>query len=160
MFDGLQRLSQHELMQEKGEIILARSTARRAAPSSRRDPYTRAVAAMPDGACVIKYAGKRGVVWRVKFKDADGRQVTETLGRADAGWTKRTAEAALRNRLADVERLGLKRPQPTTFATFASRWLDGYPAATGLKRSTRSKVAGTLPVEATDEAAAVAEEVA
>jgi hypothetical protein len=35
---------------------------------------------MPDGAAVIRYDGKRGVVWRIKFTDAAGKQVMETLG--------------------------------------------------------------------------------
>jgi hypothetical protein len=35
---------------------------------------------MASGSCVIEYAGKRGVVYRIKFTDADGRQVMETLG--------------------------------------------------------------------------------
>ena len=30
---------------------------------------------MPSGACVIRYDGKHGIVWRVKYADADGRQV-------------------------------------------------------------------------------------
>jgi integrase len=92
---------------------------------------------MPDGACVIKYDGAHGVVWRVKFRDATGRQVKETVGSAADGWTKRKAEAALRNRLSDVEREGYCRPEPVTFKTVALEWLDTYPDAHGLKRSTR-----------------------
>lgn len=74
---------------------------------------------MLEGAAVIRYAGKRGVVWRTKYRDAGGRQVKETLGRADAGWSKRKAEAELRARLTAVEREGYCRPEPTTFAAFA-----------------------------------------
>ena len=48
---------------------------------------------MPDGSCVIKYEGQRGVVWRIKYRDAAGKQVMETLGPAREGWTKRKAEA-------------------------------------------------------------------
>lgn len=36
---------------------------------------------MPRGAAVIRYEGPRGVSWKVKYLDADGRQVKETLGR-------------------------------------------------------------------------------
>lgn len=32
---------------------------------------------MPDGAAVVKYNGKRGVVWRIKFRDATGRQADD-----------------------------------------------------------------------------------
>jgi hypothetical protein len=28
---------------------------------------------MPDGAAVIKYEGKRGTVWRIKYRDSEGR---------------------------------------------------------------------------------------
>src|SRR6266536_5978155 len=92
---------------------------------------------MPSGAAVIRYAGKRGVVWRVKYRDAEGRQVKETLGPASEGWTKRKAEAALRARLTDVAREGYRKPTPVTFATFAEEGLRDYPDAKGLKRSTR-----------------------
>jgi integrase len=93
---------------------------------------------MPEGACVIRYAGSRGVVWRIKYRDATGRQVKETLGRAAAGWTKRKAEAELRARLVDVEKDGYRKPEQVTFASHARQWLADYPEARGLKRSTRS----------------------
>jgi integrase len=92
---------------------------------------------MPDGACVIKYTGTRGVSWRIKYRDATGKQVKETVGRAADGWTKRKAEAALRNRLSDVEREGYRKPDPLTFKTVAAEWLATYPDAHALKRSTR-----------------------
>jgi hypothetical protein len=37
------------------------------------------------GAGVIRYAGKRGVVWRIKYVDAEGTQVQETLGPESEG---------------------------------------------------------------------------
>jgi hypothetical protein len=37
--------------------------------------------------CVLKYPGKRGVTWSMKFTDGDGRQVRELLGKASDGWT-------------------------------------------------------------------------
>lgn len=86
---------------------------------------------------MIRYDGARGVVWKVKYRDADGRQVKETLGRASDGWSKRKADAALRARLTDVARNGLRKIEPATFASFAEEWLDTYPDAKGLKRSTR-----------------------
>ena len=52
---------------------------------------------MPSGAAVIRYDSKRkGAVWRVKYRDADGRQVQETLGPERDGWTRKKAEAELR----------------------------------------------------------------
>jgi hypothetical protein len=47
---------------------------------------------MPSGA-VIRYEGKRGRVWRIKYSDASGRQVMETIGAERAGVTRKTAEA-------------------------------------------------------------------
>jgi hypothetical protein len=67
---------------------------------------------MPSGACTIRYAGKRGVVWYVKYTDASGKQVKERVGSAADGGTKRKAEAALRGRLTDVARDGYRKPEP------------------------------------------------
>ena len=91
---------------------------------------------MPSGAAVIKYPGKRGVVWYVKYRDAGGKQVKERLGPAREGWTKRKAEVALRARLTDVAREGYRKPEPVTFETFAREWIKSYPDAKGLKHST------------------------
>ncbi len=91
---------------------------------------------MPSGAAVIRYDGARGVVWRIKYVDAGGRQVKETLGRADAGWTKRKAEASLRARLTDVERDGYRKPEALTFAGFAERFMGEHVPGRNLKRST------------------------
>jgi hypothetical protein len=48
---------------------------------------------MRSGAAVVNYEGKRGTVWRVKFRDASGKQLMETLGRAPE-WNRRKAETA------------------------------------------------------------------
>jgi integrase len=77
---------------------------------------------MPSGACVVAYKGKRGVVFRVKYADADGRQTMETLGPERDGWTRRKAEAELRERLVRVERRGWRKPAPLTFAEYAETW--------------------------------------
>jgi integrase len=92
---------------------------------------------MPGQAAVSRYEGKRGVVWRAKYRDAAGKQVQETLGRAADGWTKRKAEAELRARLVAVAKDGYRQPEATTFETLAREWVASYPAAKGLKRSTR-----------------------
>lgn len=77
---------------------------------------------MPSGACVIPYQGKRGVVWRIKYTDAAGKQVMETVGPERDGITRRKAEAELRERLVRVERGGYRRPAPITFKTYAEAW--------------------------------------
>ena len=79
---------------------------------------------MPSGACVVRYAGKRGVVWRIKYADAEGRQVMETLGPEREGWTERKAEAELRERLVRVERRGWRKPAPLTFTEYAKTWFE------------------------------------
>lgn len=91
---------------------------------------------MPSGAAVIRYKGKRGVVWRVKYADTDGRQVQETLG-PEPDWNRKKAKAELRERLVRVEREGFRQPASTTFASFADQWLPEYADKKGLKRSTR-----------------------
>jgi integrase len=79
---------------------------------------------MPSGACVVRYEGKRGVVWRIKYADAEGRQVMETLGPERDGWTRRKAKAELRERLVKVERRGWRKPAPLTFGVYADGWLE------------------------------------
>jgi integrase len=91
--------------------------------------------------CVLKYAGKRGVTWSVKYDDADGKQVRERLGSAADGWTKRKAQVALRARLVAVEKDGYRKPTPTTFATFARSWCDTYAETHDLRRTTRADYA-------------------
>lgn len=78
---------------------------------------------MPRGAAVIRYQGKRGTTWRVKYADAGGVQVQETLGRERDGWTQKRAEAELRERLVRVERKDYRRPKPLTFGEYADTWL-------------------------------------
>ncbi len=84
---------------------------------------------------VWRYQGPRGVVWRIRYRDAAGRRVLETLGREPA-WNRKRAEAALRRRLVDVEREGYRAPEKLTFAAFAERWLTDYLPGRGLKLTT------------------------
>src|SRR3954470_11330242 len=83
---------------------------------------------MPSGAGVIEYAGKRGKVFRIKYRDAGGEQVMETIGADRDGVTRKHAEAELRERLVRVERKGYRKPKPVKFAEFADRWFDEGPA--------------------------------
>lgn len=79
---------------------------------------------MPSGAAVIRYDGSRGVVWRIKYRDADGRQVMETVGKDSEGFTRKQAESELRERLVRVERKRYRRPQPVTFRQATKRWRE------------------------------------
>lgn len=91
---------------------------------------------MPSGAAVIPYRGKRGTVWRIKYRDAAGTQVQETCGSEKDGWNRTKAKAELRNRLTDIDREGLRRAAPLTFEAFAAPWLEDYAELKSLKRST------------------------
>jgi len=77
---------------------------------------------------LIRYTGKRGVVWRIKYRDADSRQVMETIGP-----DRRDAERELRRRLVDIERDGFRKPRRLGFAEFAERWFSEYLPARNLK---------------------------
>jgi integrase len=89
---------------------------------------------MPRGASVIRYQGKRGPVWRIKYRDAAGRQVQETLG-PEPPWTERKAQRELGKRLAAVDE-GFRKPDRTTFADFVQRFVDDYLPGRKLKPST------------------------
>ena len=67
---------------------------------------------MPRAAAVIRYDGKRGVTWKIKWADASGTQVKETLGAERDGWNQKKAEAELRERLVRVEQKSYRRPKP------------------------------------------------
>src|SRR5438477_4982196 len=86
---------------------------------------------------VIPYAGKRGVTWSIRYRDADGRRVSETLGSELEGWDRKRAEEALDDRRVDVRREGRRKLEPLRFEAFAREWLASYPDAKDLKRSTR-----------------------
>ena len=68
---------------------------------------------------VIRYQGKRGVVWRIKYRDASGRQVVETLG-PEPAWNRRSAGRELTLRLADVAK-GTGSGQTTSCTATAPR---------------------------------------
>lgn len=85
---------------------------------------------------VIEYAGKRGVVWRIKWTDAAGKQVQETVGAERDGVTRKTAEVELRERLTRVAKKGYRRPQPITFATYSRTWFEEGQVRRGWKPKT------------------------
>ena len=82
--------------------------------SATETQLTAGAAARPSGAYVIRYEGARGAVWRIKYADAEGRQVMETIGREADGWTRRKAERALGAKLDAVTR-GHRKPKRRTF---------------------------------------------
>ena len=89
---------------------------------------------MPRGANVVRYQGQRGAVWRIRYRDAAGRQVQETLG-PEPPWTERKAQRELGKRLAAVAE-GFRKPDRVTFADFAERFVREYLPGRNLKRTT------------------------
>jgi integrase len=92
---------------------------------------------------IWRYQGKRCVSWRIRYTDAAGKRVLETLGREPA-WNRKRAEAELRARLVAVEREGYHKPEKLTFAAFAERWLTDYLPGRGLKLTTEDGYRQTL----------------
>jgi integrase len=84
---------------------------------------------------VWRYEGKRGVVWRIRYRDATGRRILETLGR-EPTWDRRRAERELRRRMVDVERDGFRKPERILFGDFARSWFRDYLPARNLKATT------------------------
>jgi integrase len=82
-------------------------------------------------------------VWRIRYRDASGRRILETLGKEPA-WSRTRAEKELRRRLVDVERDGYRKPDKLTFAQFAQRWQDEYLPGRGLKLTTLDGYRQTL----------------
>lgn len=78
---------------------------------------------MPSGAAVVRYDGKRGTTWRIKWRDAAGVQQMETVGREVDGFKERDAQAALRERLVSA-RKGYRRPERVTFASYRETWFE------------------------------------
>ena len=87
---------------------------------------------------VVEQASPRGRVYRLRYADASGRRVCETLGLASEGWTQRRAEQALRERLVDVKRNKLTRARPLRFEEFAEHAITDYLDTKGRRHSTRS----------------------
>jgi integrase len=89
---------------------------------------------MPRGASVVRYEGKRGPVWRIRYRDAAGRQVQETLG-PEPPWTERKVQRELGKRLAAVAE-GFRKPNRVTFRDFAERFVREYLPGRNLKQTT------------------------
>ena len=79
---------------------------------------------MASGSGIIEYRGKRGTVWRIKYRDAEGRQVMETVGAERDGVTRKQAASELRERFVRVERKGYRRPRRLRGASTPTTWLE------------------------------------
>ena len=99
--------------------------------------------AEPQWGRIWRYQGQRGVVWRIRYRDASGKRILETLGK-EPHWTKTRAEKELRRRLVDVERDGYRAPEQLTLRAFAARWQSDYLPGRGLKLTTLDNYRQTL----------------
>ena len=107
---------------------------------------------------LVRRVGKRGVTWSIRYHDADGKRVFETLGR-EPEWNKTKAAAERRRRMVAVED-GYRKPDgKVLFGAFAEQWLTDYTARPSMKDSTASSYKtivrrhlvpafGTLPLAA------------
>ncbi len=75
---------------------------------------------MPRGACVIRYEGARGVTWKVKYADADGRQVKETIGARGGRRHPQAGRGGASGAARRVERRGWRKPAPITFGEYSA----------------------------------------
>jgi len=98
---------------------------------------------MARGAAVIRRQGKGGVTWAIKFRDAEGRHVWETLGRSPA-WDEAKAQRELGKRLDTVERERWRKPVHVTFGDFAERFRGDYLPGRNLQPSTLIDYTSTL----------------
>jgi integrase len=96
------------------------------------------------GECVRLYRGKRGDVLRIRYQDASGALVNETLGAVADGWTRKRALAALEERRTDVRRDHLVKPAAETFAQVAEHWLATIPEIKNHRRTTRADYAAMV----------------
>lgn len=89
---------------------------------------------MSRGAAVIRYQGRRGPVWRIKYRDAAGKQIQETLG-LEPPWTERKAQRELGKRLAAVDE-GYRKPERVNFEDFSERFVREYLPGRNIKPTT------------------------
>jgi hypothetical protein len=75
------------------------------------------------------------VTFSIKWRDHDGRQCWERLGR-EPQWNEAKAQRELGKRLQQVEREQWRKPGGVTFAEFADRFMDDYLPGRNLKPST------------------------
>ena len=95
------------------------------------------------GAAAIRYEGPRGVVWRIKWRDTSGRQVMETLGSEDEGWTRERAWTRLEERLVEVGATGLTKREllPRTGYVYFVAPTGGGPVKIGWTRDVERRLA-------------------
>ncbi len=84
------------------------------------------------------------MTFSVKFRDVDGRQVRERLGRESDGWNQQRAERELGKRLDRVERERWRKPTDETLGALVDEYLDEYMPSRGRRLSTILDYTNTL----------------
>jgi hypothetical protein len=84
---------------------------------------------------VIVHRGVRATTYRIKYRDASGKQVQETLGSESDGWTYKRAEEALADKMAEV-RAGYRKPKRRKFRDYAPECVERHCKRKMLKQST------------------------
>jgi integrase len=84
---------------------------------------------------IWRYEGKRATTWRIRYQDATGRRVLETLG-PEPYWNRKRAQQELNRRLTAVQDQRYQAPARILFADYALQWLEEILPARGLKPST------------------------
>jgi integrase len=92
---------------------------------------------VPSGAACVRRQWKHYASWGIKYRDASGRQVWETLGR-EPEWNEARAQRELGKRLQAVELHRWRKPERVTFGAFAGRYEAEYLPGRNLKPSTVS----------------------
>src|SRR5918994_1720361 len=91
---------------------------------------------MPSGAAVIRYDGKRGTVWRIKYADATGRQVMETVGAERDGVTRRQGGGGAARAIGPCRAEGLPTAARADVRRVRPNMARGGPAVAGLEART------------------------
>jgi integrase len=93
---------------------------------------------------VFTYTRANGVtVYRIKYRDAAGDQVMETVGTSKDGMTRTKAKKERRQRLGEVDN-GWKKPDPATFAITVPEWLAAMRAEKKWESSTEAQYVSIL----------------
>jgi len=82
---------------------------------------------------IWRYEGKRATTWRIRYRDATGRRVLETLG-PEPHWNRKRAQQELNRRLAAVQDERYQAPSRIVFADYAVGWQEEILPARGLNR--------------------------
>jgi integrase/recombinase XerC len=85
---------------------------------------------------IIRYAGKRGVVFRIKYLDASGKQCMETVGAERDGMSEKRAREILENRRVAVREGGYSKAEAFSFADAAEAWFNSERVARAWKPGT------------------------